>query len=64
MTPWPISKVLSPPSSRRETKWFPVFHRLPYNIFLARCYLACVEYTKTIIHLSVGEKVSLVNNYR
>ena len=43
---------LLPPSSRRKTKWLLSL----YEVTLwAASYSACMVYTKTIIHLSVGE---------
>ena len=44
-----LAKCYSPPSSRRKTKWL-------LSVYLwAASYSAFVVYTKTIIHLSVGE---------
>ena len=50
-----ISKYYSPPSSRRER--FQNFRPLVTHkiMFWSTNYAACVVYTKTIIHLSVGE---------
>ena len=50
-----ISKYYSPPSSRRERCWsFRPLVTLKIMFWSAN-YSACVAYTKTIIHLSVGE---------
>ena len=46
-----LAKNYSPPSSRRKTKWHIVTNKVT---LWAANYSACVVYTKTIIHLSVG----------
>ena len=54
-----LAKCYSPPSSQRKTKWLLSVSRyiVTNKVTLwAASYSACVVYTKTIIHLSVGEK--------
>ena len=41
--------------SRRETKWLRALLWVPTVKFWSASYSTCVVYTKTIIHLSVGE---------
>ena len=42
--------------SRRKTKWLPVSNKVTHKqVKLLFGPLACVVYSKTIIHLSVGE---------
>ena len=43
------------PSSQRKTKWLLSVYCHKEVTLWAASYLACVLYTKTIIHLSVGE---------
>ena len=52
-----FTKYYSPPSSRRKTKYLFNSCSIFTNLvtLLAASYSACVVYTKTIIHLSVGE---------
>ena len=54
-----LAKYYSPPSSRRKTKWLPVSlcrYIVTNKVTLwSASYSACVVYTETIIHLSVGE---------
>ena len=50
-----LAKYYSPPSSRRETKWLRASLWVPKVMFWSVSYSTCVVYTKTIIHLSVGE---------
>ena len=52
-----LAKYYSPPSSRRKTKYLFNSCSIFTNLvtLLAASYSACVVYTKTIIHLSVGE---------
>lgn len=50
--------MYSPPSSQREIKWLPMLLWLPKVMFWSTSYSAfsaCVVYTETIIHLSVGQ---------